>query len=190
MVQISLFDFEAPPKPISGEAFTLSPLDIIIFTPTGAIAKTGGKVVSSIASFLTRLFGPKAIVPATKGLVTVATLGARGGGAPFRVQASLLGERTGTFGLQSVVTKPAISSSTNLARITNPFTGKINPNLVIGAGIAGVAGASIFQLTGTEGGKEFTEGIGDFSEKLLKFATENPLLLAGVVVVAGVLVIK
>jgi len=190
MVQISLFDFFPPPIPISGEAQALSPLDVLIFTPTGAIAKSGEKVVSSLSSFFSRLFGSKATIPATKGLVTVATLGARGGGAPFRVQASLLGERTGTFGLQSVVTKPAISSSTNLARITNPFTGKINPNLVLGAGIAGVAGASIFQLTGTEEGREFTEGVSNFADEVIKFATENPLLLAGVVVVAGIFVIK
>ncbi len=190
MVQISLFDIFSPPQPISGEAFTLSPLDVIIFTPTGAIAKTGEKVVSSLTSFFSRLFGSKATLPATTGLITVATTGARGGGAPFRLSTTVLGERASTFGLQSVITKPAISSTTNLARITNPFTGKINPNLVLGAGIAGVAGASIFQLTGTEEGREFTEGLGNFGEQLTQFATDNPLILLGVVVIAGVLVIK
>jgi len=189
MVQISLFDLQASPTPIIGEAFTLSPLDVLIFTPTGAIAKTGEKLVSSISSFFARLFGSKSIVPTTR-LVTASGIGGRFPGAPLRTTPTILGESSATFGLQSVITKPAISSTTNLSRITNPFTGKINTNLLLGAGIAGVAGASIFQLTGTEGGKELTEGIGDFGEKITKFATENPLLLAGVVVVAGILVIK
>ena len=189
MVQISLFDIFPPPEPISGEAQALSPLDVLIFTPTGAIAKTGEKVVSSLSSFLSRLFGSKGIVPTTK-LITTATAAGRFPGSPLRTVATVEGERAATFGLQSVVTKPAISSTTNLARITNPFTGKINPNLVIGAGIVGVTGASIFQLTGTEAGKELTEGIGNFGEQVTKFAIDNPLLLAGVVVVAGILVIK
>ena len=38
MVQISLFDLQGPPEPISGEAFTLSPLDFII-APLGAALK-------------------------------------------------------------------------------------------------------------------------------------------------------
>lgn len=189
MVQISLFDFFPAPTPISGEVQTLSPLDVLIFTPTGTIAKTGEKVVSSISSFFTRLFGAKPIIPTTR-LVTVSGQAGRFPGAPLRTVASVEGERAGTFGLQSVVTKPAISSTTNLVRITNPFTGKINPNLVLGTGIAGIAGASIFQLTGTEEGRELTEGIGDFGEKVTKFATENPLLLAGGIIVAGILVIK
>jgi len=189
MVQISLFDIFPPPQPISGEVFTLSPLDAVIFTPTGAIAKTGEKLVSSITSFFSRLFGSKSILPTTR-LVSASGQAGRFPGAPLRTVASLEGEKTSIFGLQSVITKPAISSSTNLARITNPFTGKISPNLVLGAGITGVVGASIFQLTGTEGGRELTEGLGDFGEQVTKFATENPLLLAGVVVVAGILVIK
>ena len=39
MVQISLFDLVGPPEPISGEAFTLSPLDAIIL-PLGGLIKT------------------------------------------------------------------------------------------------------------------------------------------------------
>ena len=52
MVQISLFDFESPPDPISGEAFTLSPLDAIIL-PVGGLLKTP---ITQISKFFTNIF--------------------------------------------------------------------------------------------------------------------------------------
>jgi len=66
MAQISLFDFEAPPEPISGEAFTLSPLDVLFFAPFGAIRKTGEKLTSPLITQITKLFATKPVLPSAE----------------------------------------------------------------------------------------------------------------------------
>ena len=69
MVQISLFDFTAPPDPISGEAFTLSPLDAIIL-PVGAVLKTP---ISAFTKFVSNILK----TPVSSSLKTVGLQAAR-----------------------------------------------------------------------------------------------------------------
>jgi len=45
-------------------------------------------------------------------------------------------------------------------------------------------------LTQTEGGQELTEGIGDVGAQISKFASENPLIVAGIVGIILIGVIK
>ena len=180
MVQISIFDFESPPEPISGEAFTLSPLDVLIFTPIGAIRTGAEKVSANIFTSIGKFFAPKAILPTTK-LVTSATIGARFPGAPLRTVASVGGEKSSVFGLSQVEASTSIFSKFTVPKLASPFTGKIPTKGALVLGGIGLTTASIFQLTGTQEGRDLAAGVGDFTENITKFATENPLIIAGIV---------
>ena len=188
MVQISLFDFEGPPEPISGEAFKLSPLDIFAFAPIGAIGKTGEKLTTGFISQITKLFAPKTVLPATKGLTTVASTGARGGGAPFRVSGGF--SSTSTAKLVSPAVKETQKGFPIFKPFTNPFQGKVNTNLALGTGALGLGTAGLFTLTQTPGGQDLTENIGDFGASVTKFATENPLIIAAALGLGALVVLK
>ena len=70
MVQISLFDITAPPDPISGEAFTLSPLDAFFITPLGAIRTSFLKPLENLIKGFTTTSGFKSINIVQTGLRT------------------------------------------------------------------------------------------------------------------------
>lgn len=184
MVEISLFDIFPPPEPISGEAQALNPFDVLIFTPAGAIAKGGEKLTSSLASIISRFLGREgAILPTTK-LATTVSSGGRFAGAPFRT-AVVSDTRTSTANLISIPTKTTTQTTSRI--INNPFSGRVNTNLAIGSTAAlGTAGL----LTLTPGGQQLTEKTTDVAQDVTKFFTENPLILAGIVVLGGILVLK
>jgi len=196
MVQISLFDFQGPPKPISGEAFQLSPFDALIFTPVGAGVKVGEKVSASIFSTISKFFAPKAILPTSKTVTQVITqTGLRGGGSPFRQTSSPLIQKSSSTGaLTSITSKATTQGGAKLTSFSNPFTGKISSQLALKSGVVlGVTGGALFglnQLTQTPGGQALTGDISNFGEGFSKFITENPLIIAGLVLVAGIMVVK
>lgn len=193
MVQISLFDFESPPEPISGEAFTLSPLDVLFFAPFGAIRKTGEKLTSPLITQITKLFATKPVLPSAElGLTSAGITIGRSVGAPISRP---------TRGILETIFKPVTKTTapatiavkqTNpfFPKLITPFSGKINPNLALltGGTIAGVTGLGL--LTQTEGGQELTEGIGDVGAQISKFVSKNPLIVAGIVGIALIGVIK
>ena len=183
--EISLFDFFPPREAVSGEAFQLSPLDALVFTPVSQGVKVGEKVTTSIFTQISRLFAPKAIIPTTR-TVTVAA-GGRFPGAPLRQSASLLGERSSTFGINPISQTAVKQTNPFFPKISSPFVGKLNTNLAVISG--GVLGTSLV-LTQTEGGRDLTQGVGDFTTQITDFAQKNPLIIAGVVGIMLIGVLK
>ena len=188
MVQISLFDFESPPEPISGEAFTLSPLDVLIFTPIGAIRTGAEKVSANIFTSISKFFAPKAILPTVK--TVTSAIGGRVPGSPLRQVASIGGEKSSVFGISQVEASTSIFSKFTVPKLASPFTGKIPTKGALVLGGIGLTTASIFQLTGTQEGRDLTAGVGDFTENITKFATENPLIIAAIVGIGLITVVK
>ena len=182
MVQISIFDFESPPEPISGEAFTLSPLDVLIFTPIGAIRTGAEKVSANIFTSISKFFAPKAILPTVK--TVTSAIGGRVPGSPLRQVASIGGEKSSVFGISQVEASTSIFSKFTVPKLVSPSAGT---KILIGGGL-GVTGLTL--LTQTEGGKDLAAGVGSFAENITKFATENPLIIAAIVGIGLITVIK
>jgi|APSaa5957512493_1039668.scaffolds.fasta_scaffold17236_2 hypothetical protein len=202
MVQISLFDFQGPPEPISGEAFTLSPLDVFAFAPIGAVRSGGEKVVTTFASALSKIFsGSKGALPSATGSITSAglTIGARGGGAPFRSGTSLLSKLSLNQQSGFITKTPLVQTATTQTNklfptfkgFTNPFTGKVSPNVAIGGGAVGAGTIGLFRLTepGTDG-KTPLDGALDLGDQVSKFARENPLIIAAGIGLLAIGVLK
>ena len=184
MVQISLFDFESPPEPISGEAFTLSPLDVLIFTPIGAIRTGAEKVSANIFTSISKFFAPKAILPTVK--TVSSAIGGRVPGvrSPLSQVASVGGEKSSVFGISQVEASTSIFSKFTVPKLVSPSAGT---KILIGGGL-GVTGLTL--LTQTQGGKDLAAGVGSFTENITKFATENPLIIAAIVGIGLITVVK
>jgi hypothetical protein len=178
MTQISLFDFTPPPKPISGEAFALSPLDVLAFLPLTPIAKGGEKLTTGLFSAITKLFTKS--IPAKTITQTAFTTGGRTAGSTFR---------------QSSTITPALISGTTV-KATIPKTlpvfkaQPISKNLALTTvGLTSVLGTTAL-LTQTPGGEKFTKEITDTAASITNFAQQNPLIIAGVVGLGIILAVK
>lgn len=189
--EISLFDFFPPREAVSGEAFQLSPLDALVFTPVSQGVKVGEKVTTSIFSQISRLFAPKTTIPLTEGVITVTGSGLRGGfGAPFRSAGSVLGERSSTFGINPISQTVVKQTNPFFPKISSPFVGKLNSNIAgLGVISGGILGTSLV-LTQTKEGQDLTEGVGNFTTQITDFAQKNPLIIAGVVGIMLIGVLK
>ena len=187
MVQISLFDIFPPPEPIIGEAQTLSPLDVLLFTPTSAAVRTGEKLTGSLLSNLSKFFGSKAIIPTERGLITVAeTVGSRAPGAPFKLSGGLT--RTSTSGLTSAATSQAPKTSITFPKLFS--SSPANKNLALGtAGLGSIFGTTAL-LTQTQGGQDFSQDVNDNIKSVSNFINQNPLIVAGGLVLGAILVLK
>ena len=193
MVQISLFDFESPPDPINGEARTLSPLDVLLFAPTGAAVKAGEKLTGGLVASIAKLFAPKAVIPSTKGLATVSNVGSRFGGAPFRNSnvSNTSASTANLFGKASIAESSSIKSTMPALPKINLFSNSgINKNLAIGTGGLFAGLGTVGLLTQTEGGQEFTENANQTVQSATKFFSENPIIIAGGIAVLGILLLK
>lgn len=195
MVQISLFDLQPPPTPINGEAFALSPLDIIGFLPGSAAAKAGEKLTTGIVKPVTNIFesigkffAPKVVVaPASKGLATVSTRGsARYGGAPLSVSGGTSRTSVSQF-LAPTVAPNSIKTGITLPKL---FQGPVNSNLALVAGTAGASLGITGLLTQTEGGVNLVDKTAGTVSGVTNFISQNPLIVAGAVIVIGVMVLK
>jgi hypothetical protein len=181
LTQISLFDITPPPTPVSGEAFQLSPLDVLAFLPIGTIAKGGEKLTSGLFSAITKLFPKAAILPASKTVTQTAfTVGGRAAGSTFR---------------QSATITPALISGTTV-KATIPKTipvfkaQPISKNLALATVTAGSVLGTTALLTQTEGGEKFTEEITDTAASITNFAQQNPLIIAGIVGLGIIMAVK
>lgn len=193
MVTISLFDFQGPPEAISGEARQLSPLDVLFFTPVSAATKTGEKLTTGLLSTISKFFAQKQILPATKGLNTVTStqIGGRTGGAPFKLSGG-----TTSQSINYIAPKAAANTVSGIPKFALPGFPKIpkistSTKLLAGAGItSGFTFGSIHNLTQTEGGRDSIKDVTGVASGITNFARQNPLLLAGGLIVVGIMVLK
>ncbi len=196
MVTISLFDFKSPPDAISGEARALDSFDLLAFIPGGSSLQAGRKVTSALIKPSFSLwddigklfFKPRNVLPTSKGLTTVTRIGSRGGGAPFKLSGGSARQSI-NYIAPNVAANTVKVSAFSFPKLIKPTIPKISGGTKILTGGALTLGG-LGLLTQTPGGQNLTNETGETIQGITKFFSDNPLIVAGGVVILGVMMLK